>query len=150
MKFDSLERRRDPRTQAFLPITVRRADGDETAPAHLTDLSYGGAGVLTTAYNAPALGEYVELEFETVNTDGGSESQTRRETGIVVNCSRHEREIRRVGVRFLQHPDIGCGLFDPKDLLSSHRKMVETRTTASRWETARNFGKSSPAELAMT
>ena len=148
MNFDTLERRRDPRTQTFVPITLRRADSDETMPAHLLDLSYGGAGVLATAYNAPSVGEYIDLEFETPNTDGGTESMTRRETGIVVNSARHEREIRRIGVRFVQHPDMHCGLFDPHDLLANHRKMVGPRTKTSRWETARNFGKTSPAELA--
>ncbi|HVP12523.1 MAG TPA: PilZ domain-containing protein [Phycisphaerae bacterium] len=148
MNSDILERRRDPRTQTFIPITLRRADRDETMPAHLLDLSYGGAGMLTTAYNAPALGEYIDLEFETPNTDGGTESITRRETGIVVNSARHEREIRRVGVRFVQHPDLGCGLFDPKDLLSNHRKMVGPRVKVSRWETARNFDRIAPAAFA--
>jgi hypothetical protein len=112
------------------------------------DISYGGAGVLTTAYNAPALGEYIDLEFETPNTDGGSENSPRRETGIVVNSRRHEREVRRVGIRFVQHPDMGCGLFDPQDLLSDHRKMVMPRTSASRWETARNFGNAVPLAAA--
>jgi len=113
------------------------------------DISYGGAGILTTAYNAPSLGEYIDLEFETsCNSDGGTESAPRRETGIVVNSRRHEREVRRVGIRFVQHPDMGCGLFDPKDLLSHHRKTVLPRTTASRWETARNFGNAAPLATA--
>jgi hypothetical protein len=148
MDFDTLERRRDPRTQTFIPITLRRTDHDEVMSAHLLDVSYGGAGVLTTAYNAPAVGEYIDLEFETPNTDGGTESTTRRETGMVVNSARHEREIRRVGIRFVQHPDIDCGLFDPKDLLCNHRKMVGPRIKTSRWETARNFDKVAPAAMA--
>ena len=150
MKSDALERRRDPRIQSFVPITLRRADSNEAAPAHLTDLSSGGAGILTTAYNAPALGEYVDLEFEMPNSDGGTEAAPRRETGIVVNSRRHEREVRRVGIRFLQHPNMGCGLFDPNDLLSNHRKMVSPRGVAGRWETARHFNKTAPLAMAST
>ncbi len=148
MKPDLLERRRDPRTQAFVPITLRRTESNEPASAHLTDISYGGAGILTTAYNAPALGEYIDIGLESPNRDGGSVASPRRETGIVVNSRRHEREVRRLGIRFLQHPNMGCDLFDPKDLLCNHRKMVLPKTTASRWETARHFGGATPAALA--
>ncbi len=138
------ERRRDPRTQTFVPITMHCESTSQPTPAHLIDLSFGGAGVQMTAYNAPALGEYIDLEFETPNNDGGAESGRRRETGIIVNSAREEQGVKRVGIRFVQHPDIDCGLFDPIDLLSSHRKFTGSPTKQNRWETAKNFDKISP------
>lgn len=147
-----LERRRDPRTQTFLPVKMTLADNGEERPAHLMDLSYGGAGVQTTAYNAPVLGEYVDLDFETPTSDGGTERSCRRETGMVVNVAAPEHGIRRIGVRFLQHPGLSCGMFDPNDLLLNHRKMVEPTASGNRWETARSFEKfsSTPAMAGAT
>lgn len=140
-----LERRRDPRTLTFLPISIRTSESDEPKPAQLSDLSFGGAGVLTTAYNAPMMGDYVDLEFETPMEDGVIDNEKRREVGIVVNMSAHERGTRRIGVRFIQHPGMGCGLFDPTDLLTSHRQFVESsKLENSRWETARGFGNVAP------
>jgi hypothetical protein len=133
-----------------VPISIRRADSAEPASAHLMDLSYGGAGILTAALEAPAVGEYVDLEFETPTNDGGTESPTRRETGRVVNSRRQDHEIRRLGIRFLQRPDIGCGMFEPNDLLSDHRKMMHEKTCCSRWETARNFRRGMPVQMAAT
>ncbi len=140
-----LERRRDPRTVTFLPISIRTSECDEPKPAHLSDLSFGGAGILTTAYNAPMMGDYVDLEFETPLQDSPIEGGKRREVGIVVNMSAHERGTRRIGVRFIQHPGMGCGLFDPTDLLTSHRQFVDaTKLEGSRWETARGFDNVAP------
>lgn len=124
MNFEFLERRRDPRTQAFVPVTLRRHDLDEDMPAQLLDLSHGGAGILATAYNAPGLGDYVDLKFEMPYSDGAAETSPRYETGIVVNMASAERGITRVGVRFLQHHGIGSGLFHPQDVLTDYRKSL--------------------------
>lgn len=139
MKFKPLERRSDPRTQAFVPVTFCCQDDDGDTPAHLLDLSCGGAAVLTTAYNAPAIGQYLDLRFEVPNSDGGAESGRRRETGIVVNTRNPERGITRVGIRFLQHRDVGGDLFDPIEILSTYRKRVPIEKQAGRWETVRGF-----------
>jgi len=124
MTTDLLERRRDPRTQAFVPVTLRLHDAEEDTPAHLLDLSRSGAGILATSSNAPVVGEYVDLRFETPNGDGGCECGSRRETGIVVNVAYPEREIARVGVRFLHRRRMGSGLFDPNDVLSDYRRSL--------------------------
>ena len=143
MNFSALERRRDPRTPAYVPITLQYHDADTPTPGHLMDLSTGGAGIATTVQNAPALGQFVDLQFQTPNTDGGSETRMRRETGIVVNISKPERGIARVGVRFLQYPDLGSQPFDPKTILSWHRKQTGPfLDLGTRWQTARNFDKS--------
>jgi hypothetical protein len=135
MDFAMLERRRDPRTQAFVPITLRYDDQEEDVPAHLLDLSEGGAALLTTSHHAPALGQHVDLQFETPNSDGGSESHPRREVGIVIHVRRPEKGVARVGIRFLQRPDIHSGLFGPRELLSMHRKGIHARPKAmgDRW-----------------
>ena len=135
MNLELLERRRDPRTQAFVPVTLRFHDSDEDAPAHLLDLSSGGAAVLATAYNAPSIGQYLDLRFEMPNNDGGSEATARYETGIVVNTAQPERGITRVGIRFLQHRGFGSGLFDPNDTLSSYRQMLPVTEQSRRWDT---------------
>ncbi|MFQ5423663.1 MAG: PilZ domain-containing protein [Phycisphaerae bacterium] len=134
-----LERRSDPRTHAFVPVTMHYHGTDEGTPAHLLDLSAGGAGLLTTSYNAPKLGQHLDVNFETANTDGGTELPTRREVGVVVNLRHPERGIARVGVRFIEHPDMNCGLFDPIDTLTSIRKSPKGDSPLRRWETARNF-----------
>ena len=88
MPFDIIERRAEPRTQAFVPVTLTCHDAGEEMPAHLLDLSCGGAGILLTAYNAPAIGQYLDVRFDQQepgalqNTDGGTESSIRQETGI--------------------------------------------------------------------
>jgi hypothetical protein len=134
MDFGLLERRRDPRTQAFVPVTVRCHDLDEETPAHLLDLSNSGAGILATAYHAPAVGQYLDLRFEAPNNDGASDTSTRYETGIVVNSATPERGIARLGIRFLQHRRIGSGLFDPNDTLSGYRKRLPTEEQGRRWD----------------
>lgn len=148
MEFDQLERRKDPRTQAFVPVTLCCHDAEENTPAHLLDLSCGGAGVMTTAYNAPAVGQYLDLRFEMPNNDGGSESDCRQETGIVVNLRRPERGIARAGIRFLQHRDASGDLFDPKEVLSTYRKRVPIKEQMGRWETARGFDGVCPCQPA--
>lgn len=134
MNFGLLERRTNPRTQAFVPVTLRCHDQDEDTPAHLLDLSNGGAGILATAYNAPAVGQYLDLRFETPNNDGASDSAPRYETGIVVNSATPERGIARLGIRFLQHRGIGSGLFDPDNTLSDYRKSLPTGEQGRRWD----------------
>ncbi|MBN2561407.1 MAG: PilZ domain-containing protein [Phycisphaerae bacterium] len=137
MNLELLERRTDPRTQAYVPVTLRLHDREEDTPAELLDLSCGGAGILTTAYNAPSIGEYLDLRFEVPSSDGGSETDSRLETGIVVNVGTPERGIARVGVRFLQHPRIGSDLFDPNDVLSGYRKSLPLERQGRRWGTER-------------
>jgi len=144
MEYPQLERRTAPRTQAFVPVTLRFHDAEENTPAHLLDLSADGAGILTTVYNAPALGQYLDLRFETSNSDGGSESGVRQETGIVVNIRPPERGIARAGIQFLQHRDSMGEVFDPKEILSTYRKRVPAKEQWSRWETARSFETLSP------
>lgn len=134
-----LERRVDPRTNAFVQIRVRYHDCDDDTPAQLLDLSSGGAGLLTTSYNAPGIGDHLDINFEDGNTDGGSESEPRSEIGVVVNLGTPERGVTRIGIRFIQHPDLGCGPMDPIDLLNNHRRNRDTQKTPHRWETARNF-----------
>ncbi len=144
MDLRALERRQDPRRATFVPITLHYDGHEAQTPAHLLDLSTGGAAVLTTAYNAPSLGQYLDVLFEAPNNDGGTETRYQRETGLVVNMASPERGVSRVGIRFLHRPDIDCGLLDPIDLLSSHKKTKPAKETASRWETARNFKQHEP------
>ncbi len=139
MDSNYLERRGDPRTHAFVPITLRYSGSNEETPAHLLDLSAGGAGLLTTSYNAPKLGQHLHINFEHVNTDGGTEAAARREIGVVVNLGSPERGITRLGVRFIEHRGIDCDLFDPIDTLNLHRKGQSEKDSLRRWETARNF-----------
>lgn len=139
-----LERRRDPRTQAFLPISIRAEGSEDETPAHLLDLSNGGAAVLTTAYNSPGIGETVDLHFSTPVSDGSAETRNRNETAVVMNMAAPERGTRRIGVRFIQQRDIQAGLFDPIDTLSNHRKSMDTGDMDRRWETAKNFDKVQP------
>ncbi len=145
MPFDIIERRAEPRTQAFVPVTLTCHDAGEEMPAHLLDLSCGGAGILLTAYNAPAIGQYLDVRFDQQkpgalqNTDGGTESSVRQETGIVVSVRDPEQGIARIGIRFLQHHDVSQDLFDPKEILTHYRKNIPICEQMSRWETARGF-----------
>jgi c-di-GMP-binding flagellar brake protein YcgR len=145
MEFAALERRRDPRTQTFVPITILY-DGDEDAtPAHLVDLSCGGAACLTTVKNSPRVGQFVELHFDASDEDGDSAVKPHQETGVVVNIGWPERGVTRIGVQFIRRPHLDRGLFDPIDALASHRKSWDTKNYGSRWTTARNFAKKSGA-----
>lgn len=140
MNLEGIERRREPRTQAFLPITFHSEGSDDDLPAHLLDLSSGGAALLTTAYDAPALGQYLDLHFEiTPNNENGDDPIRRRETGMVVNLRAQGRGVTRLGVRFMQHRGISSDLFDPLEVLSDYRKHGPSSNVPSRWETARNF-----------
>lgn len=112
---------------------------DNETPAHLLDLSIGGAAILTTAYNAPEIGRHLDVLFETPNNDGGTEGRQRRETGVVVNSSSPERGITRVGVRFYQRPEMDLNLPSPNDLLSDHRSAKDAHSHGRPWQTARNF-----------
>jgi hypothetical protein len=149
MEFAALERRRDPRTQTFVPIKLHFDGADDTTPAHLVDLSCGGAACLMTTQNAPLLGQYLDLHFDRLHTDGGIASPLQRETGVVVNLGRPERGIVRIGIRFIHRPTIDRGLFDPIDALASHRKSWNTVGYGSRWETARHFDKTSATNTAV-
>ncbi len=134
-----LERRCDPRTHAFVPIKVHYHTRDDETPAHLLDLSPGGAGLLSTSYNAPKLGEFLDVTFEPANTDGGTEKTPRRELGVVVNLGTPERGITRVGIRFIQCRGTDSELFDPIDTLSDHQGWKTGSDPLRRWETARHF-----------
>ncbi|MBK8269984.1 MAG: PilZ domain-containing protein [Planctomycetes bacterium] len=137
---DPLERRRDPRTQAHLPIMFRIEGDGEITPAHLVDLSAGGAALVTTAYNAPIMGQYLELQFESANNnEDGDPVEVRNETALVVNMRTPERGISRLGVRFVQKHGLGSDMFDPRDVLSDHRKISDTEVKVDRWDPAKNF-----------
>lgn len=142
MEFAALERRRDPRTQTFVPITLQYEGDDGATPAHLVDLSCGGAACLTTSKNSPHIGQFVDLQFE--SSQGGGEAETffHRESGVVVNMGRPERGVVRIGIQFIHRPQSDRGLFAPIDALALHRKNWDTKGYDSRWTTARNFGKS--------
>ncbi|MBX3395621.1 MAG: PilZ domain-containing protein [Phycisphaerae bacterium] len=138
---DPLERRRDPRTQANLPIMIRVDGAAEKAPAHLVDLSSGGAAVVMTAFNAPGMGDYLDLQFETPgNNEDGEPRRIRHETAVVMNVGRPERGIARLGLRFIQCCDPGLEIFDPIDTLSDHRRSVDPVLQSDRWESARKLG----------
>ena len=131
---EGIERRRDPRTQAYIPITLKMEGAGEDTPAHLLDLSTSGAAVLTTAYDAPKLGEYLDLIFEApTNNEDGEPGVSRRETGLIMHIRNPERGVTRLGIRFLQHRSIGSDLFDPIEILSSHRGNTTPEPTENRW-----------------
>jgi len=138
---EGIERRRDPRTQAYIPITLKMEGAGEDTPAHLLDLSNSGAAVLTTAYDAPALGDYLDLIFETPpNNEDGDAGVSRRETGLIVHIRNPERGVTRLGIRFLQHRGIGSDLFDPIEVLSGHRGTIASQPVENRWAAAESEG----------
>lgn len=142
MKTDGIERRLDPRTQAFIPITIRSEGVEKESSAHLLDLSSGGAAVLATTYDAPLLGQYVDLYFEIPeNNEDGEELTPRCETGLVVNVRDQKRGVTRLGIRFLQHRGMNAGLFDPHEVLSGHRKSQPVESCGGRWNADLNFGR---------
>lgn len=138
MNLKALERRVDHRTPTYLPITLKIEDREDHSPAHLVDFSATGAGILTTEGNAPALGQFVDLDFDVDNTDGGTEKTNRSETGLVVNIRKPERGIARLGIRFMSKPELRSGLGDPRKLMSS-RRPIKGLVPTSRWQTARHF-----------
>jgi len=141
-----IERRSDPRTRAYIPITLKMEGADEDTPAHLLDLSNSGAAVLTTAYDAPRLGEYLDLIFDSpANDEDGEPSLSRRETGLVVHIRNPERGVTRLGIRFLQHRDVNSGLFDPIETLSNYRGFIAAKPTENRWAAAGANSQNQPA-----
>ena len=148
MNFDGIERRTDSRTQAFVPITMCCEGTNDDMPAHLLDLSSSGAAVLTTAYDAPEIGQYLDLHFKLRrNDEDGEDPEDHRETGLVVNTRNPERGMTRLGIRFVRHRAVGADLFDPHQMLSDHRKFLPTDGVNDRWHTARNFDRLAPNEL---
>ncbi len=140
MNRDPLERRRDPRTPACQPIMLRTEGSIDVTPAHLIDLSTCGAALLTTACNAPILGEHLELEIETRgNNENGDPAEVRRESGIVVNIGTPERGVSRLGIRFIARNQFAAEMREPLDLLSDHRGGLPDTLVSDRWGTARNF-----------
>lgn len=140
MNLDGIERRSDPRTPAYTPITFRCEGQEQEMPAHLLDLSNGGAAVLATTYDAPLVGQYLDLHFAVRKDDeNGEESIRRRETGLVVNARDSMRGVIRLGIRFVRHRGMNAELFDPIEILSDHRKTGSTESSSGRWSTARHF-----------
>lgn len=141
----TLERRRDPRTNASVAIrlfyhdTPFHNDSANLTPAHLVDLSSSGAGLVTSNKNSPAIGQYIDLIFEKDAAVALPSKQIRRQTAIVVNVGRHDPEVARIGVRFMEGGDSDCELIDPVDLLSDHRKGFPIADPLRKWETARHF-----------
>ena len=150
MQPTELERRHHPRTQAFVPIALRLAGAEDETPAHLLDLSCGGAALLTTAYNTPVLGQYLHVKFETPTNDGATESRPREELGVVVNIRRPERGIARVGVRFVHESDLNTGLNGPKEILDDHRSFTRSKgeLADSRWSFLRDENRPRPKRKA--
>jgi len=136
----SIERRRDPRTQAYVPITLSHEEAGGQTPAHLLDLSTGGAAILTTAYDSPTLGQHIDLHFVYPhNEEDGDHQEIRRETGIVVNLGNPEHGVARIGVRFIQQRSTGADLMHPLDFLNDHRHQTSSENIDDRWNTARHF-----------
>jgi hypothetical protein len=151
MSINPLERRQDRRTQAYVPITMRSEGGGDETPAHLIDLSAGGAGILTTSSNAPFVGQHLELLFEVPTNNEDADSRMRRESAIVVNLRQPERGVTRVGLRFIQNHGFGASLFDPILTLSDHRRhqpKPKADTSFDPWKTARNFERHNPMTTA--
>jgi len=166
MRPDTLERRRDPRTQASVPVRLFMHEREDLLAAHLVDLSPGGAGLLTPRATQPEIGQYVDVIFERPDADGeygaattsdavgesgaisrssvDSTAQTakrrpRRQTGIIVNLRDHDDDRCRIGVRFMEVGESGCELIDPIDTLSDYRSGMNITDPIRRWETARHF-----------
>jgi hypothetical protein len=133
MQFSMLERRAYPRRHADLPITLRCDGADRVLPAHLLDYSRGGAAVLTTANNAPELGHYVHLQFETPTNDGAAEGRPREELAVVINVRRPEREVVRIGVRFVHRLEFGSRPVTPQDFVDDHFTRCESALSGDRW-----------------
>ena len=154
MRPDTLERRRDPRTQASVPVRLFMHEREDLLAAHLVDLSPGGAGLLTSRAMQAEIGQYVDVIFErpdgevefgaTAASRAGDAAQSaprkpRRQTGIIVNLRGHDDDQCRIGVRFMEVGESGCELIDPIDTLSDYRSGLSVADPIRRWETARHF-----------
>lgn len=133
MNLAALERRSHPRTQAYVPITFRPTHLEQEIPAHLLDLSCAGAALAMTDGNAPDIGEFLYVRFETPTSDGATESQPREELALVVNIRQPERGIARVGVRFIHTIDANTDGIRPRDRLSDQRIWKKTSGLSDRW-----------------
>lgn len=134
MKPDSIERRRDPRTKAGVPILLRQDGEFNDMQAHLLDLSSSGAAVLAAAFDAPMLGQYLNLTFHMpVNNEDGRAPSSREESGVIVNTRREQHGLTRLGVRFVHRGGLGAGLIDPREMLTNHRHYDFSQPTADRW-----------------
>jgi hypothetical protein len=129
-----LERRREPRKATYVPIFLQLRSGGDPIPAHLMDLSISGAAVVTTDQNAPMLGQHLNVEIDVPTNDGSTESRGRREAGVVVNSGGPRRGVTRIGIRFLNAPDVGCDLSDPFDWLTGHCPPAKTDFSGGRWD----------------
>ncbi len=140
MNADSIERRRDPRTQAGVPILLRQEGEYNDVQAHLVDLSSSGATVLAAAFDGPMLGQYLNLTFKVPTADeDGRSSSSREETGVIVNTRREQHGLTRFGVRFVQRGGLGAGLIDPRELLTNQRQHDFSQPTADRWNVEHEF-----------
>lgn len=135
MKPDPIERRRDPRTKAGVPILLRPEGEYNDVQAHLVDLSSGGATVLAAAFDAPMLGQYLNLTFRVPGSDEDDDTgpTSREETGLIVNTRREQHGLTRLGVRFVQRGGLGAGLIDPREILTDHRHFDFAQPSADRW-----------------
>jgi c-di-GMP-binding flagellar brake protein YcgR len=147
MNLAMLERRNDPRIQASVPIKLRYETADDETPAHLVDLSCGGAAIHTTELNAPAIGQRLTLNFVTPAGENDSEDRVREETGVVINLQWQEKDVARAGIRFLHHRDNDSGIFDPNPILVTHRKSMPVDALGKPRETARNFTRRETASV---
>ena len=137
MNLKALERRVDHRTPTYLPITFQMDDQGEFVPAHLVDFSATGAGLLTTERNAPALGQFIDLNFDL--GDHEDRSLYRNETGLVVNVASPQRGVSRLGIKFLSRSDLRPGAGDPQKLMSSKRPIRGLVPSINQWQTARSY-----------
>lgn len=151
MRPDTLERRRDPRTQASVPVRLFMHEREDLLAAHLVDLSPGGAGLLTPRTMQAEIGQYVDVIFERPDAEGefgavgaadtgrSAKRKPRRQTGIIVNLRGHDDDQCRIGVRFMEVGESGCELIDPINTLSDYRSGLSVADPIRRWETARHF-----------
>jgi hypothetical protein len=133
MSISMLERRAHPRRHADHPLTLRYDGADQAVPAHLLDISCAGAALLTTSHNAPELGQYLHLQFETPTNDGAVEGRPREELAVVINIRRPEREVIRVGVRFIHRLELGTSPPAPQGLIDDYLTTDKSGLTGDRW-----------------
>ncbi len=139
MDMYDMERRRDHRTHAFVPIKVQLEEMEEAIAAHLLDISASGAGIVTDSDGAPTVGDYLELEFKVPQRSDEDQEIFRHETGRVVTVRQTGQGLSRVGVRFVHSGSEEADVFDPLDTLSQHRKSMPIEALGGRFGTARHF-----------